>query len=223
MIESDNTERYQVSFVLSAGNYRTPPLLDYPRQKAQSVEWPHHESGRQCPGHHRGRDFAHRLGGQGAKGGSALGLLASRRRPESHHQAGPGSLGGSCATDVSHQAGVTSLHGAGCGEDLGRSFSTPLVSRALAETYHHITPTPSPVLARGVLTHHARDPRTGGRVPDGEENYFGFGRPMPPPYCLERIVAEAVAVADTSITTVDEQLGVFALGGALERNDRSGG
>ena len=28
-------ERYKVSFVVSAGNYRTPPLLDYPRSKPQ--------------------------------------------------------------------------------------------------------------------------------------------------------------------------------------------
>jgi hypothetical protein len=35
------------------------------------------------------------------------------------------------------------------------------------------------------LTHHARDPRTGDRVPDGEENYFGFGRPAAAPLCLE--------------------------------------
>jgi serine protease AprX len=35
------------------------------------------------------------------------------------------------------------------------------------------------------LTHHARDPRTSRRVPDGDENYFGFGLPAPVPYCLE--------------------------------------
>ena len=44
---------------------------------------------------------------------------------------------------------------------------------------------PDPVLARALLIHHARDPRSQGRVPDGEENSFGFGRPAPPPYCLE--------------------------------------
>ncbi len=28
-------EKYQVSFVISAGNYDSPPLLDYPRTKSQ--------------------------------------------------------------------------------------------------------------------------------------------------------------------------------------------
>jgi serine protease AprX len=59
------------------------------------------------------------------------------------------------------------------------------VARTLAQIYHQITPTPTPVLARALLTHHARDPRTQGRVPDGEENYFGFGLPASVPYCLQ--------------------------------------
>lgn len=39
--------------------------------------------------------------------------------------------------------------------------------------------------ARALITHHARDPRTQQRVPDTEENFFGFGLPAPVPYCLE--------------------------------------
>ena len=70
-------------------------------------------------------------------------------------------------------------------ENLGTSFATPLVARTLAQIYHQVTPTPSPVLARALLTHHARDPRTSSRVPDGDENFFGFGLPAPVPYCLE--------------------------------------
>jgi serine protease AprX len=80
--------------------------------------------------------------------------------------------------------GIRSITKAGSGEDLGTSFAAPLVSRSLAQIYHQITPTPSPVLARALLTHHARDPRSNGRVPTGDENFFGFGRPTPPPYCL---------------------------------------
>jgi hypothetical protein len=68
---------------------------------------------------------------------------------------------------------------------MGTSFATPPVSRTLAQIYHEIAPTPSPVLARALLTHHARDPRTQRRVPDGDENFFGFGLPAPVPYCLE--------------------------------------
>jgi hypothetical protein len=93
--------------------------------------------------------------------------------------------GGSCSTDVSHVAGIRSVSGTGSAENLGTSFAAPLVSRTLAQIYHQVTPTPSPVLARALLTHHARDPRSGGRVPDGEENFFGFGLPSAVPYCLE--------------------------------------
>lgn len=113
--------------------------------------------------------------------------------PYSRHGAGPNHIikpdlvhyGGACSTDLSHISGVCSVNMAGVADDLGTSFATPLVSRALAQVYHYVTPTPSPVLARALLTHHARDPRTGGRVPDGEENYLGFGVPAPPPYCIE--------------------------------------
>ena len=178
-------EKYQVSLVLSSGNYTTMPMLDYPRKKAQE-----------------------QVGRITSPGDSVLGITVgaishldyNAKGPKvdspsafSRHGAGPNHIikpdlvhyGGTCSTDATHISGIKSIHESGCGEDLGTSFSTPLVSRALAETYHHITPKPSPVLARALLTHHARDPRTGGRVPDGEENYFGFGRPVPPPYCLE--------------------------------------
>ena len=77
------------------------------------------------------------------------------------------------------------MNGTRSAENLGTSFATPLVARTLAQIYHQVTPTPSPVLARALLTHHARDPRTSSRVPDGDENFFGFGLPTPVPYCLE--------------------------------------
>ena len=74
------------------------------------------------------------------------------------------------------------MNGTGSAENLGTSFATPLVARTLAQIYHQVTPTPSPVLAKALLTHHARDPRTSSRVPDGDENFFGFGLPAPAPY-----------------------------------------
>ena len=93
--------------------------------------------------------------------------------------------GGACSTDLSHIAGIHSINGKKSVEVFGTSFSAPLVSRTLAQIYHYVTPTPSPVLARALLTHHSRDPRTDDRIPDGEENCFGFGLPAPVPYCLE--------------------------------------
>jgi hypothetical protein len=181
----DLQERYQVSFVVSAGNYSTLPLLDYPRDKAQVL------SGRiTSPAD---SVLAITVGAISHIDYATKGPKRDHPSAFSRHGAGPNYIikpdlvhyGGTCATDRSHLAGIKSVHTGGCGEDVGTSFATPLVSRALAETYHHITPTPSPVLARALLTHHARDPRTGGRVPDGEENFFGFGRPIPPPHCLE--------------------------------------
>lgn len=184
--ELDNLqEKYQVSFVISAGNYVTPPLLDYPRQNVQL------ESGRiTTPA-----DSV-----LGITVGSVSHVDYKKNGPKEHHPsafsrhgAGPNYVikpdlvhyGGSCSTDFSHIAGICSVSGKGTAENLGTSFATPLVSRTLAQIYHQITPTPKPVLARALLTHHARDPRTQQRVPDGEENFFGFGLPAQIPYCLE--------------------------------------
>jgi len=181
----DLQEKYQVSFVISAGNYDTPPLLDFPRTKQQI------DSGRIT-----------------TPADSVLGITVGaishvdykKNGPKEHHPAafsrhgaGPNYVikpdlvhyGGSCSTDLSHLAGIRSVNGTGTAENLGTSFATPFVSRTLAQIYHQITPTPSPVLARALLTHHARDPRTKDRVPDGDENFFGFGLPAPVPYCLE--------------------------------------
>lgn len=184
--ELDNLqEQYKVSFVISAGNYDTPPLLDFPRTGG------HLEMGRIA-----------------SPADSVLGITVGavshvdykKNGPKEHHPsafsrhgAGPNHIikpdlihyGGSCSTDVSHLAGIRSVHGSGSAENLGTSFATPLVARTLAQIYHHVTPTPSTVLARALLTHHARDPRTRLRVPDGDENFFGFGLPTPVPECLE--------------------------------------
>jgi len=184
--ELDNLqERYQVSFVISAGNYTAPPLLDYPRTAAQQK---------------RGRITSPADSVLGITVGAISHVDYKKSGPNenhpsafSRHGSGPNYVikpdlvhyGGSCSTDASHMSGIRSINGTQSVEDLGTSFAAPLVSRTLAQIYHQITPTPTPVLARALLTHHARDPRSGGRVPDGEENYFGFGRPAPVPYCLE--------------------------------------
>jgi hypothetical protein len=181
----DLQEKYRVSFVISAGNYDTPPLLDYPRSQAQITA---------------GRITSPADSVLGVTVGSVSHLDYTTNGPKQHnpspfsrHGAGPNYVikpdlihyGGACSTDGAHIAGIRSINGNQSAENLGTSFATPLVSRTLAQVYHHITPTPSPVLARGLLTHHARDPRTGGRVPDEEVDYLGFGLPAPVPYCLE--------------------------------------
>lgn len=178
-------EKYEVSFVISAGNYDTPPLLDFPRTPQQLDA---------------GRITSPADSVLGISVGSISHLGYKKNGPEidhpsafSRHGAGPNYIikpdlvhyGGTCTTDVQHIDGVRSINGAGSAEDLGTSFATPLVSRTLAHVYHQITPTPKPVLARALLTHHARDPRTGGRVPDDDVNFLGFGRPSVAPICLE--------------------------------------
>lgn len=184
--EFDNLqEKYQVSFVISAGNYSTPPLLNYPRTLQQNDS---------------GRITAPADSVLGITVGAISQINLEPNGPKKHQPAafsrhGPGPnyiikpdlihYGGSCSIDLSEIRGIRSVGRSGLSEDLGTSFSTPLVSRMLAQVYHQITPTPTPVLARALLTHHALDPRTGERVPDGEENYFGFGLPATPPYCLE--------------------------------------
>lgn len=181
----DLQEKYQVSFVISAGNYVTPPLLDYPRTQQQLAA---------------GRITAPADSVLGITVGAISHIGYQGNGPRQHHPsafsrhgAGPNHIikpdlvhyGGSCSTDATDIKGIRSLNSAGSVENLGTSFAAPLVSRTLAQIYHQITPTPAPVLARALLTHHARDPRTGGRVPDGDENFFGFGLPATVPYCLE--------------------------------------
>jgi serine protease AprX len=185
--ELDNLqEKYRVSFVIAAGNYDTPPLLGFPRVDEEIGN---------------GRITAPADSVLGITVGSIshvgynkqAGPAKDHPSPFSRHGAGPNHVikpdlvhyGGTCSTDVGHVSGIRSVHGSGTAENLGTSFAAPLVSRTLAQIYHQITPTPSPVLARALLTHHARDPRTGKRIPDGDENAFGFGLPSTVPYCLE--------------------------------------
>lgn len=177
-------EEYQVTFVISAGNYESLPLLDFPRVNSQV------ESGRiTAPGD---SVLGITVGSISHLDYATKGPKHGEPSPFSRHGAGPNFIikpdmvhhGGTCSTDGAHVSGVRSITETGCAEDVGTSFATPLVSRSLAQIYHQISPTPTPVLARALLTHHARDPRTRLRVPAGEEDFLGFGRPVPPPYCL---------------------------------------
>lgn len=192
-------EKYQVSFVISAGNYENLPLLDFPRKPDQLD---------------RGRITTPADSVLGIAVGSVSHIDYQKDGTGEHcpsafsrHGAGPNYVikpdlvhyGGSCSIDGSHVAGVRSVISTGSAEDIGTSYSTPLVSRTLAQVYHQLTPTPSPVLARALLTHHARDPRTGQRVPDNEENFFGFGLPSPVPYCLECTPYSSTLIFDDTL------------------------
>ncbi|GMU68262.1 MAG: hypothetical protein AMXMBFR37_05950 [Steroidobacteraceae bacterium] len=184
--ELDNLqEQFKVSFVISAGNYVLPPLLDYPRTPEQLP------AGRITTPADSVLGIT--VGAVSHVDYKTAGPKQHDPSPYSRHGAGPNYVikpdlthyGGSCSTKADHISGIRSINGSGSAENIGTSFATPLVSKTLAQIYHRITPAPSPVLARALLTHHARDPRTQLRVPDGEENFFGFGLPAPVPYCLE--------------------------------------
>lgn len=178
-------EKYSVSFVISAGNYSDRPLLDYPRQDSQL------DIGRITTPADSVLSIT--VGAVAHKSHSSKGPRKGEPSAFSRHGAGPNHIikpdlvhfGGTCSTDLSERFGIRSIDGAKVGESEGTSFSTPIVSRLLANIYHNITPTPSPVLARAILTHHSRDPRTSGRVPDKEENFLGFGMPLKLRDCLE--------------------------------------
>ena len=185
--ELDNLqEKYQVSFVISAGNYDTPPLLDYPATGEQLKA---------------GRITTPADSVLGITVGAVSHVDYKTKGPKEHHPsafsrhgAGPNYVikpdlvhyGGSCSTDASHISRAFARSTArALLRTSGRVSQRRWSSRTLAQIYHQVTPTPSPVLARALLTHHARDPRTSQRVPDGDENFFGFGLPAPVPYCLE--------------------------------------
>ncbi len=186
-VELDRLQQtYGVSIVISAGNYEERPRLDYPRTQTQLT-----------------------LGRITTPADSVLGITVGsishldlpvtgprdgEPSPFSRHGAGPNFIikpdlvhyGGTCRPDGTQPVGVESIvSDSSVGSSCGTSFSTPLVSRLLANIYHQVTPAPSRELARAILTHHARDPRNGERVPETEENFFGFGLPTPTPQCLE--------------------------------------
>jgi hypothetical protein len=184
--ELDNLqEEHEITFVISAGNYTMPPLLDFPRSVSQIDA---------------GRITVPADSVLGVTVGSISHVDYGHHGPSTHepaaysrHGAGPNHVikpdlvhyGGACSTDATHKTGIRSVGENGLAENLGTSFAAPLVSKTLAQIYHQISPTPSPVLARALLIHHARDPRTETRVADGEEDFFGFGLPAITPKSLD--------------------------------------
>ena len=175
----DLQDQYAVSFVIAAGNYSRYPLLGYPRSKAQKhvgrITSPADSVLGICVGAVAHIDHAT----SGLKRGDPAPF--SRNGPGPNHIIKPDlvHVGGVVAPNGTQITGVTSLLAPDKMTDsLGTSFSTPLVSRQLAHIYHTVTPTPSPTLARALLTHNARDFRDGGRVADGDDHYLGFGTPM---------------------------------------------
>lgn len=175
----DLQERFNVSFVIAAGNYEQTPLLKYPRDAQACVDGRITIPADSVLGIVVGSVAQMDLAPHGSKRGEPSPF--SRNGPGPNYVIKPDlvHLGGNIGHAGNPVHGVTSLDvQPRLIDSLGTSFATPLVSRQLAHIYHSITPAPSLTVARAVLTHCARDLRTRQRVPDGEDHYFGFGTPL---------------------------------------------
>lgn len=179
-------EQYGVTFVVAAGNYQESPLLKYPRSKLNEekvrITTPADSV------------LAVTVGAISQIDHPSTGARRGEPSPFSRNGPGPNytikpdlvHFGGNIGLDHSLPLGITSVSdGSSIGENVGTSFSTPLVARQLAYIHHQITPAPSPTLARALLTHNARDLRTLGRVEDGDDRYLGFGIPLQVDRALE--------------------------------------
>lgn len=172
-------ERYNVSFVIAAGNYEQNPMPSYPRSDKACMASRITVPADSVLGISVGSIAHTDLKGHGALRGQPSPF--SRNGPGPNYVIKPDlvHLGGNIGHAHTPVRGITSL---GTQpkliDDIGTSFATPLVSRQLAHVYHSITPTPSATVARAILTHCARDLRTNARVPDGEDHYYGFGMPL---------------------------------------------
>lgn len=179
-VQLDNLqEKYKVTFVIAAGNFQGPPLLCYPRDMATAE---------------RARITAPADSVLGVTVASvaqcdhpSTGMKLGEPSPFSRHGLGPNFIqkpdlshyGGNAALDRSGLMGIVSVNDAtSVIENVGTSFPTALIARQLAYIHHRITPSPSPAVARAILTHNARDLRTYGRVKDADTPYLGFGTPL---------------------------------------------
>jgi serine protease AprX len=169
-------DEYGVTFVVAAGNYQVPPLRGWPADDVGNDD----------------------LIGSPADSvrGLTVGSLAhlesatSRVRigdPSPFSRRGPGPaflpkpevthVGGNCDKEGNCvQVGVISLDGSdSLVEDIGTSFSTPLVSSILAGVHFQAAEPMSPSLAKALVIHSASLGREKQELKN--RSYFGFGVP----------------------------------------------
>jgi hypothetical protein len=169
-------EANNVRFVIAAGNYESPPFRGWPAEDLG-------ESDRVRPPADSVRAVT-------------VGSVAHVDRPNSRVKAeepspfsrrGPGACflpkpelvhyGGNCDSRGQYQqTGVLSINGTRhLAENVGTSFSTPLVSTLLANIYDSLGPDASHVLSKAILVHSALLKSERMRVQD--LRYKGFGIP----------------------------------------------
>jgi len=172
----DLSDRFNVTFAVSAGNYREPPLRGWPPKDlgdADRIRSPADSVRSMAVG-----SLAHRDG---------PGCCVKQGEPSPFSRRGPGPVflpkpdlthyGGNCKPDGAYsQTGVLSLDAGGhIAEDVGTSFSTPLVTAILATIAGSLKDEPSPCLVRALAVHSAI--LNGGQLAPTELRYRGFGVP----------------------------------------------
>ncbi|EMM77406.1 S8 family peptidase [Leptospira santarosai] len=195
----DLQDKYEVLFVISAGNFEEIPSLNYPRTeedlKKGKITTPADSANALTVGAISHSE--HRTDNGSNKG-----------EPSSFSRTGPGPnyiikpelvhFGGDCSVDGLSRWGIKSISDKGeIVEDIGTSFSAPLVSRTVATLYHNLNPTPSRNLAKAIIVHNARDIRNNNRVTDRESDVLGFGVPVK--------IEKALECNSSSITLVFEE------------------
>jgi serine protease AprX len=169
-------DEHDATFVLAAGNYRTPPFRGWPPEDLG-------EEDRICApadsvraiivgsGAHREHSTSRVKAGQPSpftrRGPAPLYLP----KPELSHIGGNCNHQGNCS-----QIGVLSIDGRGnVAEDFGTSFATPLISTLFANVSHRIAGGASHILSRALLVHSAA--LQGNKIDPSLLRYQGFGTP----------------------------------------------
>ena len=129
-------EKYKVSFVISAGNYDTPPLLDFPRTGSQ-VRLGGSPRLRTAFSGLPWRGVARRLQEKRTETKLPLGVLPARSagpnyviKPDLVH------YGGSCSTDFSHISGIRSVQWNRLRREPWNIVLPHDIPRTLAQIYH---------------------------------------------------------------------------------------
>lgn len=193
----DLQARYGVSIVVSAGNYEIIPLRAWPADVGTGVD-------RIAPPADSIRAIT-------------VGALAHRHvanskvkteEPSPFSRRGPGPAfiakpdvvhyGGNCTAQGRHfQTGLISVVGDQVAEDIGTSFSAPIVSNLLANIRHELGAQDSRLLAHGLLIHSALLKSKG--LTAENMKYYGFGVPGDLPEVFDCLNHQATSVFEINL------------------------